>query len=335
MNDTTKTTDIAGAAEKPKLLPVVDDSEFSELLDSNRFGQIQRVANLFSQSDLVPEVFQGKPANCAVALQMAFRMRIDPMMLMQNMYIVYGRPGIEAKLAIALINQRGPFTGPLQWRFEGEGTNRSCTCYATHKVTGEKCEARVTWKMVKDEGWLDKKGSKWQTMPDIMFQYRTATFLGRLYCPEVILGLPTGDELHDVGRMTVVSGERVDEGVDVISLPRAKSDPQSGAPTVTGDGSGKAIEGESSSQERLDTGTGEVTNGGQPALELGSLSPEMTKRASDAQRNMIIGIAKRNGLTTAQLDEHLIARFAIGIDELPIGLVSDATSFVKDLKSAA
>ncbi|MGH7757399.1 MAG: hypothetical protein ACREM8_14100, partial [Vulcanimicrobiaceae bacterium] len=212
----------ATAVDKPKLLPVHDDGEFSALLDSDRFAQIQRVAKLFSESDLVPEVFQGKPANCAVALQMAFRMRVDPMMLMQNMYIVYGRPGIEAKLAIALMNSRGPFEGQVQWREEGEGNTRSWTAYATHRGTGERCEATVTWSMVKAEGWLDKKGSKWQTIPGLMGRYRSAMFLGRLYCPEVLLGLPTDDELRDVGTAHAVSGVRVDEAPEVITLPRAK-----------------------------------------------------------------------------------------------------------------
>jgi hypothetical protein len=200
------------AARQPmQVSPVSDVSEFAELLDSNRFAQIQRVAKLFSESDLIPQVFQGKPANCAVALQMAFRMHVDPMMLMQNMYIVHGKPGIEAKLAIALINQRGPFTGPVQWKTEGEGKTRKWTAYATHRSTGEKCEAVVTWEMAVAEGWTTKTGSKWMTIPDLMGRYRSAMFLGRLYCPEVLLGLPTDDELRDIGQERVVIGQRISD----------------------------------------------------------------------------------------------------------------------------
>lgn len=199
----------ATAPQKMQLSPVNDESEFAELLDSNRFGQIQRVANLFSESTLIPEVFQGKPANCAVALQMAFRMHVDPLMLMQNMYIVAGKPGIEAKLAIALINQRGPFQGPVQWRQEGENETRSWTAYAVHRQTGERCEATVTWQMVVAEGWNGKTGSKWKSLPDLMGRYRSAVFLGRLYCPEVLLGLPTDDELRDIGNERAIVGERV------------------------------------------------------------------------------------------------------------------------------
>jgi hypothetical protein len=340
MNDMTKQVAEAVQPQPTKLAPVIDTSEFAELLDSNRFGQIQRVAKLFSESDLVPEIFQGKPANCAVALQMAFRLRVDPMMLMQNMYIVHGRPGIEAKLAIALMNQRGPFTGPLQWKFEGQGDKKQCTCFATHRQTGEQCKQTVTFAMVKAEGWLDKSGSKWKTMPDIMFQYRSAMFLGRLYCPEVLLGLPTDDELRDVGpRLVGVGG-----GSDDIQMPRAletPAEPKAATAPIdvdpaTGETSapaGKTIEpGETADMigqgapGKADTSAGDT--GKVNAAALG-------KKASDAQRKMIIDIAKRAGVTVAQLDERLIEKFSMGIDELPMGLVSDATQLVRGLSPAS
>lgn len=181
-----------------KQLVSVDDSEFAGYLDTAKFNQLWRVAQVFSTTTIVPAQYQNKPADCFVAAQMAMRMGIDPMMFMQNTYIVQGKPGIEAKLVIALINQRGPFSGPVQWKFAGTGTTRACTAYATHKTTGEMCEATVTWEMAEKEGWTKKNGSKWQTMPDMMFRYRSATFLGRLYCPEVIMGMMTADELVEV-----------------------------------------------------------------------------------------------------------------------------------------
>lgn len=177
---------------------VQDSSMFANLMDTNRFKQMYSIAKLFAASQLVPAQYQGHPANCMVALQMAFRMEVDPMMFMQNTYIVQGRPGIEAKLAIALVNSRGPFTGPIQWRLEGTNKNRSCTAYATHKLTEELCEAEVSWAMVEAEGWASKNGSKWKSIPDLMFRYRSAMFLARLYCPEVLLGMHSADELTDI-----------------------------------------------------------------------------------------------------------------------------------------
>jgi hypothetical protein len=157
-----------------------------------------RVASVFAKSALVPAQYRQKPEDCFIVMQMAIRMQVDPMMLMQNTYVVHGKPGMEAKLAIALVNSRGPFTGPIQWRFEGEGVKRKCTAYATHRGTRELCEASVTWDMAEKEGWTKKEGSKWLTMPDMMFRYRSATFLSRLYAPECLMGMSMIDELLDI-----------------------------------------------------------------------------------------------------------------------------------------
>lgn len=190
-------TDLAKQDKQPQFI-TVDNSSFACYFDTAKFNQIQRVANLFAASDLVPTHYRNKPANCALAIQMATRLEMDPMMFIQNSYVVNGKPGIQAVVSIALVNSRGPFTGPIQWRFEGQGKTRQCTAYATHKVTKEVCESTVTWAMVEAEGWSKKAGSKWLTMPDLMFRYRSASFLAKLYCPETILGLPTAEELEDI-----------------------------------------------------------------------------------------------------------------------------------------
>lgn len=198
-------------AVKPQLtgeLAIVhDESDFAMLLDSAKFNQAWRAATMFSKSKLVPATFQGAPESCFVAMHMAVRLNLDPMMVMQKTYIVHGRPGMEAQLVIALVNARGPFKGPIQWEVTGQGDNRQWTAYAIHRGTGERCEATVTWDMVKQEGWNKDKEyksgsgvqkSKWNTIPDLMGRYRSATFLARLFCPEVIMGLSTVDELQDL-----------------------------------------------------------------------------------------------------------------------------------------
>lgn len=327
-------------------LPVIDSGEFAELLDTNRFAQIQRVAALFAESDLVPAVFQGKPANCAVALQMAFRMRVDPMMLMQNMYIVAGRPGIEAKLAIALINSRGPFKGPLQWRFDGTGDDRTCYCYAIHRATDQKCEAAVPWRMVVAEGWLSKSGSKWKTMPEIMFQYRSAMFLGRLYCPEVLLGLPTNDELHDI--------EVEVEGTTILRRQpgAAIKMPQPIDKAVAA--IDKAMEIGREMGKTIDAATGEITGapgpvetGAPPAQEAAgdagtpteaqtpaepaaaaqapaTPAEVMQRPASEAQRKAIEATGKRLGLSPSEIDEIVADATTFSLANLPQGAVNAA-----------
>lgn len=192
------TGEIARPAPQKITTTAIDDSEFACFLDTAKFNQLWRVAQVFASSELVPAHYRGKPNNCFVAMQMSIRLDVDPMMFMQNTFVIQGTPGMESKLVIALINARGPFEGPIQWKFTGTGDARACTAYAKHKRTGEVCEATVSWAMATAEGWTTKKGSKWKTMPDLMFQYRSAAFLGRLYCPECLMGMRTTDELVDI-----------------------------------------------------------------------------------------------------------------------------------------
>ncbi len=160
---------------------------------------LYRLAAGYARSAIVPEHYRGKPDDCFIACQMSMRLGVDPLAYMQNSYVVNGKPGIEAKLSIALLNQSGKIKGRITYTDEGDGDARKCTASAVDADTGEVVSATVTMKMVKAEGWYAKKGSKWQTMPDIMFHYRSATFLVRQFFPEVTMGMPTVQELHDVG----------------------------------------------------------------------------------------------------------------------------------------
>lgn len=194
-------------AARPEITAVVDTSEFSNLLDTNKFAHIQRVGKMFANSSLVPDHFRGKEADCVIAVEMAIRLRLHPFNLMQSLYVVHGKPGMEAKMAIALINSSGLYKGPLQFKLEGEGMDRKCTAMAIDKASGQVCEAVCSMDIAKAEGWIDKTGSKWKTMPDMMLQYRSASFFGRLYCPQVLFGMQTKEELDDIPEVDITPAQ--------------------------------------------------------------------------------------------------------------------------------
>ena len=129
------------------------------------------------------------------------------MMVMQNLYIVHGKPAWSSTFLIACINASRKFT-PLRYRMTGEkGTDTyGCVAWAIDR-DGEKLESpEVTIGMAKAEGWYGKTGSKWKTMPELMLRYRAATFFARTYVPELTMGIQTQDEIIDI---TPVSAESV------------------------------------------------------------------------------------------------------------------------------
>lgn len=227
------------------------------LLTGSGFDQLQRVAKALSSSTLVPVQYRafaevkdyGKvtgytpnPAglpNCIVALNMAQRMGADPLMVMQNLYVIEGRPSWSSQFIIAMINSCGRFS-PLRFDLSEPGAaeevtytatvwknkqkveeprkvkvqHQTCRAWVIEKETGERLDGPlVSIQMAIDEAWLTKNGSKWLTMPEMMLRYRAASFLGRLYAPELLMGLHSREEVEDF-----IQAERSDTGTYSVDL---------------------------------------------------------------------------------------------------------------------
>lgn len=249
------------------------------------FELMQRAANVLTNSTLVPTAYrnqkeiksygkvtgyeENKPgmANCIVALNMAQRMQADPLMVMQNLHIIEGRPSWSSQFIIAAINSCGRYS-PLRFEIteagepteltyaatEWKNNNRTevqktvivrhqeCVAYAIEKETGERLDSpRVSIQMAIDEGWLTKNGSKWQTMPELMLRYRCASMFGRLYAPELLMGLQSAEESHDY-----IEAEPDDQGSYSVNIDQfRKAAPAEAAAEVVDLGTGEIIQEES------------------------------------------------------------------------------------------
>lgn len=174
----------------------------SFFLDGNSFEHGQRIAKMLASSDLVPASFKGNIQNCLLAMELANRTGSSPLAVMQNIYIVHGKPSWSSQFIIACLNSCGKFS-PLRFEITGTGADMECRAVATDLATGEAVTGPVvSIQMAKSEGWFQKSGSKWQTMPELMLRYRSATFFGRLYAPEILMGMQTSEEVQDIQRAT-------------------------------------------------------------------------------------------------------------------------------------
>ncbi|WP_238912520.1 hypothetical protein [Achromobacter xylosoxidans] len=253
-----QTTTVQGlrAASPESQLPIVAPG-FGSL---QGFELMQRAARLLSSSTLVPVAYRqtiekldrfgnvkesrenpNALANAVVALNMAQRMGADPLMVMQNLYIVEGRPSWSSQWIIAAINGCGRFS-PLRFRIESRGereveykstywennqrhtkvekvkiNDKVCVAWAIEKETGEVIESpAVSIEMAVLEGWYTKNGSKWQTMDEVMLRYRTASFFGKLYAPELLMGLQTVEEAQDIIEATTAPDGTISVNVDEL-----------------------------------------------------------------------------------------------------------------------
>lgn len=167
--------------------------------DGDMLEKAWKSAKFLASTDIVPQTFK-KPENCLIALDIANRTGMQPLTVMQNLYVVQGKPSWSGQMCIALINGCGRFT-PLEFDFIGEvGTDSyGCIAHARRLDNGkEYASDAVTIGMARKEGWLTKNGSKWNSMPQQMMMYRAGAFFGRVHCPDVLMGLPMADEMRDV-----------------------------------------------------------------------------------------------------------------------------------------
>ena len=224
--------------------------------DSVQFDTMQRVCSFFASSDLVPDNYKAqlKPfpagadentmnaikaentaiktkaiANCMIAVEVASRIGASPLMVMQNMAVIYGRPSWSSKFLIATVNSCGRFE-PLQFRFTDKGalgmvdytdyvwnpTKRckepvikqfdgkkihdiECVAFTTKRGSDGVLESSpVSVRLAIQEGWYTKNGSKWQTMTKQMLMYRAASMWTNAYAPELSMGMRTVEEQQDI-----------------------------------------------------------------------------------------------------------------------------------------
>jgi hypothetical protein len=188
-----------------------DDSDDLRVFSLDGFEMAQRMAKSLASSTLVPKIYQGQDglANCLIALELSSRMKISPMVVMQNMVPIYGRPSWSSQFLIGTVNACGRFS-PLRYIFDNEDEPTSCYCEAKDLASGEVLKGeKITIAMAKAQGWWSRKDSKgaetskWPTMTGQMLRFRAASWWVRVFCPEISLGLGTQEEAIDVEAVTV------------------------------------------------------------------------------------------------------------------------------------
>ena len=165
---------------------------------SDNFKMAWQMSQALSESTVVPATFKKNPSNCLIAIEQANRLNMSPFMVMQNLFIIQGKPSWSSKFLIAMINGSRKFDAELQYDEKKDANGKPYSCLAWTTKNGRRIEGmEVNMDMAKEEGWLAKNGSKWKTLPALMLRYRAASFFASLNCPELTLGIYTREEYED------------------------------------------------------------------------------------------------------------------------------------------
>ena len=186
------------------------------------FESAQRMAKSLAESDIVPPLYRGKLGNCIVAIEIANRMSMSTIQVMQNLNLIHGQPSWKSQFIIGLILGCGRFES-----FDYDETPDSCQCFAVSKATGKQVSGlRITLETAKAEGWT--RNSKWRTMPETMLRYRAASSFGRFHIPDLILGIQSVEENEVIDAEIAVVPDQPELKLDQINdmlAPKTEPEP--------------------------------------------------------------------------------------------------------------
>lgn len=200
MNDLTTPNPITAPAINEQYSPM------QIALDDTLFGQCHRLAQIMaSGACTVPKHLQGNVGDCFAIVGQALRWGFDPYAVAQKTHLVNGTLGYEAQLIIAVINGKAPIEGRLKFEYYGDWSKVKTKTDSPADV-GVKVSA--TMRGDDEPTVLDlsmaqvgpvRNSPLWTADPRQQLAYLAAKRWARLYCPDVVLGLYSEDELQERG----------------------------------------------------------------------------------------------------------------------------------------
>ena len=148
-------------------------------------------AKALSQSDLLPREFRGKPANVLVAIGYGQALGLSPMIALNGIAVIGGKPSLSAQLQSALVRRAGH-------KLHVKGDDTTATATLTRSDDPE-TEHTSTWTMDRAKRAGLAQGGAWKTYPESMLAARAITEVIRNAASDVLLGIAyTPEELgHD------------------------------------------------------------------------------------------------------------------------------------------
>lgn len=210
-------------------LPVVATSTAAAmLLDDGTMDRLERVAKLMASGrTTLPKHLQGSPGDCFAVCLQSVQWGMNPFAVAQKTHLVNGTLGYEAQLVNAVITARAPVTERIRYEWFGSWEKIIGKFVERESKTkkddnGHPLKYRVPgWSIQDEEGlgvhvWATFKGESeprkltllltqartrnstlWADDPRQQLAYLAVKRWSRLYCPDVILGVYTPDELDD------------------------------------------------------------------------------------------------------------------------------------------
>jgi hypothetical protein len=196
---------------------VKQDQAMMAIADPERMNSIMRFSELMAQAVVtVPKHLTGKPADCMAVVMQAAQWGMNPYSVAQKTHLVNGVLGYESQLVNAVISSSRAIKGRFKYEYSGDWEKMaSSACVRVGAILNG--EVDITW-----GEWLypskvtTKNSPLWKTAPKQQAAYLAVKYWARLYCPDVILGVYTPDELEEPQEIDITPPANEDDALNAL-----------------------------------------------------------------------------------------------------------------------
>lgn len=163
-------------------------------------------AKAVCQSDIIPTVYRGKPANILVAVGYGAPLGLTPMQSLQDISVINGKPTASASFIASHVRMAGH---KLRVKKDEKALSVTATI-----VRSDDPDYPIS--VTRDKAWAQQMGllnkDNYRKQPLTMLTWRAITAVAREACPEILYGVQySPDELHDLDTNSDVLAEVVDD----------------------------------------------------------------------------------------------------------------------------
>lgn len=181
-------------------------------LAPRNIAEALEAASVLAKSSLIPQSFQGKPADVLVALQYGAEVGLKPMASLRGIAVVNGKPGLYGDALLAVVQRSSLYAGHVETFDE-----QTQTATATFQRKGVETAFVATFSQADAEkAGLWRKAGPWTNYPKRMLALRARAFALRNGFADVLGGADMAEELMDYIPATVIPA--------AVEMPRRKSE---------------------------------------------------------------------------------------------------------------
>lgn len=143
-------------------------------------GDAYKLAEVMCRTSMVPKQYQGKPDDGAAAILYGAELGMNAIQSMQNVMVINGKPGIEARTMVALLKTKG-------YRFTTEEQSDERVTITGTAPNGD--TETSTWDIARARKAGFTSNKLYEKIPGQMLFAKAATEVCRRLAPDVLLGI--------------------------------------------------------------------------------------------------------------------------------------------------